>query len=503
MAKGKVFLIGAGPGEPGLLTLRGRDCLARADVVVYDALVDPKLLEWTRLHAPKIYVGKRGRRHAKEQREINELLVQQALRGRQVARLKGGDPFLFGRGGEEAAYLYEHDIAFEVVPGVSSASGAAAYAGIPLTDRRLASMVTMVTGHEGQGKQTAPVEWSRISRQSTLVIFMGLDQLPFITERLIKHLWPEDLPAALVRWGSTTHQLTIEGTLADIAEKAEKAQLSSPVLAIFGRVVGLRKKLRWFDTKPLFGKKIVITRAAEQSAEFARLLEETGAEVVPFPAIQIVPPKSWTEVDAAIRDITQFDWLLFTSVNGVRSFFSRLLTLGRDIRELQGIRIGAIGPKTAARLRGYGLKIDAFPDEYRAEALADVVGQAKGCRVLLARALDARDVLPKTLEGRGATVTIAPVYRTVKGRLPIGDLKKRLLNREIDAVTFTSSSTVDGFLRHFNARERRRIFEHAKAAAIGPITAATLKDHGIRAAIRAPRYTTEALAKAIVKYFTK
>jgi uroporphyrinogen III methyltransferase/synthase len=500
MAKGRVYLIGAGPGDPGLLTLKGRDSLAKADVVVYDALVNLQLLDWVKPGAAKIYVGKRGHQHAKEQNEINDILIRQAQRGRQVARLKGGDPFLFGRGGEEAAFLHEHGITFEVIPGISSASGAPTYAGIPLTDRRLGSMVTLVTGHEDEGKRIAQVEWGRISRKSTLVIFMGLDQLPLITERLMKFNWDEKLPAALIRWGSTPHQQIVEGTLGNIARKAQEAKMISPVLIIIGRVVNLRKKLRWFDTKPLFGKKVVITRAIEQAPEFARLLEEYGAEVIAFPTIQILPPKTWDPVDKAIREVSQYDWLLFTSVNGVSSFFNRLKTLGGDVRDLKGIRIGAIGPKTSSRLQSLGLRVDAFPEEYRAEALADVVGEVKGCRVLLARAEQARDVLPKTLQARGAHVTITPVYRTIKTRRTVGDLKKRLLNGEIDVVTFTSSSTVDGFMDHFSARQRRRIFERSKAAVIGPITGATLRDYGVRPSIRAGRYTIEALAKAIVQH---
>lgn len=503
MPKGKVYLIGAGPGDPRLLTLKGRDVLAKADAIVYDALVSPDLLEWAKPGALKIFVGKHGKLHAKEQSEINEILVRQAARGRQVARLKGGDPFLFGRGGEEAAFLYEHDIPFEIVPGVSSASGAAGCAGIPLTDRRLSSMVTMVTGHQSPGRPAAPVEWARISRHGTLVIFMGLDQLPLITERLLKYNWDENLPAACIRWGSLPSQLVLEGTLGDIAAKAQAAALASPVLVVIGRVVSLRKKLKWFDAKPLFGKKIVITRAAEQAPEFAQLLEETGAEVISFPTIQIVPPKTWEPVDRVVRDIAQYDWLLLTSANGVTMFFNRLKTLGGDVRDLKGVRIGAIGPKTSSRLQALGLRVDAFPEEYRAEALAEVVGEVRGCRVLLARAEQARDILPKTLEARGATVTIAPVYRTLKARRLAGEIKKRLLAGEIDVVTFTSSSTVEGFMPHFSARQRRRIFEHAKAAAIGPITAATLKEHGVHPAIRAQRYTTEALAKAIVGYFSR
>lgn len=497
-----MYLIGAGPGDPGLLTLKGRDILSKADVVVYDALLDPQLLEWAKPNAVKIFVGKRGRLHVKEQAEINDLLIRHAARGRLVARLKGGDPFLFGRGGEEASQLAEEDIPFEIIPGVTSASGVACYAGIPLTDRRLSSMVTFVTGHQDEDKKSAPVEWARISRESTLVIFMGLDQLPSITQRLLHHLWDDKTPAVAVRWGSTPRQEVVEGTLADIAEKARQSGLASPVLVILGKVVGLRKKLRWFDMRPLFGKKIVITRAAEQAPEFIPLLTDTGAEVISFPTIQIASPKSWDTADQAIHDIARYDWILFTSVNGVTMFFQRLKTLGGDIRDLKGPRIGAIGPKTSLRLTSLGLKVDAFPDEYRAEALADVIGDVKGCRILLARAEKARDILPKTLESRGARVTVATLYRTLKPRRLPMDVKKRLLAGEIDVVTFTSSSTVDGFMQHFSTREKRRIFEHAKAAVIGPITAATLRDYGVHPTISAKRYTLEALAKAIVRYFS-
>src|SRR5258706_3946431 len=411
--QGKIYLIGAGPGDPALLTLKGQRILSRADVVVYDALIAPQLLDWLKPGQHKIYVGKRGQHHATEQREINDILVRKASKGRVVARLKGGDPFLCGRGGEEAAYLAERNIPFEIIPGVTSASGVAAYAGIPLTDRRLSSMVTFVTGHEGKDKKTAPVEWARISRDSTLVIFMGLDQLTVVTQRLRHHLWDETTPAVAVRWGSTPQQQVVEGTLSNIAAKVQEAKLASPVLVIIGKVVALRKKLRWFETRPLWGKKIVITRAAEQAAEFFQILAETGAEVISFPTIQIAPPTSWEAVDHAISSIAEFDWLLFTSVNGVALFFTRLKTLQKDIRDLKGVRIGAIGPKTSARLEALGLKVDAFPEEYRAEALAEVIGKVKDCRILLARAQEARDVLPKTLEARGAQVTVAPVYRTL------------------------------------------------------------------------------------------
>ncbi len=495
-----MYLIGAGPGDPGLLTLKGREALSRADVIIHDALINTRILDWARPGATKIFAGKCAGRQGAKQTDINALLRRLAEHGKRVARLKGGDPFLFGRGSEEAQYLAQHRIPFEVIPGITAASGASAYAGIPLTDRRLSSMVTFVTGHES-GKDEGAVEWSRISRKSTLVIYMGHTQLPLIADRLLHLNWDEKTPAVIVRWASTSFQTTVEGTLGTIAELAKKAALMSPVLVVIGRVVALRKTLRWFDRKPLFGKKIVITRAAEQAQEFAWLLEEAGAEVFSFPTIQIVPPPSWESVDAAIRNLALYDWLLFTSVNGVSSFFERLKTLGGDIRDLKGLRIGAIGPKTRGRLEALGLRVDIFPEEYRAEALADVLGDVKKQKILLARALEARDVLPKTLESRGASVTIAPVYRTVKVRRVPADLKRRLLQGEIDAVTFTSSSTVDGFMLHFSARERHRLFEQTRTAVIGPITAQTLKSYGVRPAIRAPRYTIESLAKALVKHY--
>jgi len=498
-----VYLIGAGPGDPGLLTLKGREILSRADAIVYDALINPRLLDWARPGARRIYVGKRGRRHIKEQGQINRILARLASHNRVVARLKGGDPFMFARGGEEASFLAGAGIPFEVVPGVTSALGAAAYAGIPLTHRRFNSMVTFVTGFEGTGKRAAPVEWSRISRESTLVVFMGLGRLPMIADRLRQRHWEDDVPAAAIQWGTTPQQCVVVGTLATIARKVREARLSSPVLLIIGRVVDLRKKLRWFDTKPLFGKKILITRPADQAVDFTQLLAESGADAISFPTIRIAPPKSWDAVDRAIADIAGYDWLLFTSVNGVRLFFERLRKRGGDIRNLKGPRIGAIGPKTGAQLEALGLTVDVFPEEYRAEALAEVVGDVKGRRVLIARAEKARDILPKTLKARGAAVTVAAVYRTLKPRHLAPGTKKLLLDGKIDAVTFTSSSTVDGFMEHFSPYERRRIFRHAKAAAIGPITAATLRRHGVRPAILAKRYTMEALAKAIVAYFAK
>ena len=500
--QGKVYLIGAGPGDPGLLTLKGREVLARADAIVYDALINPQLLKWAKPGARKIFVGKRGRHHIKEQGEINAILARMASRGHVVARLKGGDPFMFARGGEEAVFLARAGIRFEIVPGVTSALGAAAYAGIPLTHRRFNSMVTFVTGVEGKGKRAAPVEWSRISHDSTLVIFMGLERLAGIVHRLRRQGWDNTMPVAAIQWGTMPQQCVVEGTLATIVHRVRGSGLSSPVLIIVGRVTSLRKTLRWFDRKPLEGKKIVITRAAGQASAFSRLLSAAGADVISFPAIEIAPPPRWAPVDAAIRELKSYDWLLFTSANGVTMFFDRLKALGCHRRDLKGIRIGAIGPKTSSHVQALGFKVNALPDEYRAEALAEAIGSVKGLRILLARAQEAREILPRILQARGARVNVVTVYRTLKARkLPLS-LKMRLIKGDIQAVTFTSSSTVDGFMRNLTAGERRRVFRHAKAAAIGPITAATLRRYGVRPAIQAKPYTTEALTEAIVEYFS-
>jgi uroporphyrinogen III methyltransferase/synthase len=499
--QGKVYLIGAGPGDPGLLTLKGRAILSKADAIVYDALINPQLLKWAKRGAQKIFVGKRGPHHFKEQEEINSILGRLASRDRIVARLKGGDPFMFARGGEEAEFLSKSGIPFEIVPGVTSALGAAAYAGIPLTHRSFNSMVTFVTGFEGRGKRSTPVEWSRIPRESTLVIFMGSSRLSGILDRLRRHGWDPKTPAAAIEWGTLPQQRVAEGTLTNIADEIGKTRLSSPLLIVVGKVVSLRKTLRWFDRRPLDGKSIVITRAADQAADFSRRLSEAGAETISFPTIRIAPPRRWNSVDRAIQELRTYDWVLFTSVNGVTMFFDRLKARGRGAHDLKNLRIGAIGPKTCARLEEFGLKVDSLPEEYRAEALADAVGSVKGLKILLARAEQAREILPETLRKRGAYVDVVTVYRTLKPqRLPPA-LKHRFFSGEIDVVTFTSSSTVDGFMQHFTSHERRRIFKITRAAAIGPITAATLLHHGVNPKIIAKKFTTEDLARAIEKHY--
>lgn len=502
--KGKVYLIGAGPGDPGLLTVKGRDILARADILIYDALVNEEILEQARPGAKKIYVGKRGGQPSPKQKVIHRLLKRFAQQGKIIARLKGGDPFLFGRGGEEALFLYDQDIPFEIVPGVTSALGAPAYAGIPLTERNASSMVTIVTGHEREDKEFSEgpgVDWSRLSRKSTLVILMGVSELPAITDRLLHLNWHERTPAAVIRYGTLPIQQTIEGTLGDIAKKVQEAKLTSPAIIVIGKVARLRARLRWFDTKPLFGKTIVITRALEQAGDFAALLEAEGAEALFFPTIQLVPPTSWKPLDRAIQNLPRYDWLVFTSSNGAHRFFERMETLKTDLRQLKGVKLAAIGPKTAAQVRRRGLQVDALPEEYVAEALVPALGDVRGQRILIARAEVARDVLPKTLAQKGARVDIVPVYRTVKPRgRQLKQVKDRLLTGDVDVVTFTSTSTVENFMGHFSPRERKKIFESARAATIGPITAKALQSYGFRPAVRAGRYTVESLARAIIQY---
>jgi uroporphyrinogen III methyltransferase/synthase len=370
---------------------------------------------------------------------------------------------------------------------------------IPLMESMDASMITFVDAREDSGKQEGLIDWPRISRKSILVVFLDLEQLPGITERLLRHNWRADTPADVIQCGPITGRRLLAGTIATISETVIKADISGPAFALIGNDVSLWNKR--YDALPLSGKSVVITRSRDQAAAFAALLEEQGAEVIPFPTIQIQPPKTWAALDKALSELPQFDWIIFSSAHGVKWFFLRLRQLGGDVRDLRGIRLGAIGPKTAEQLVQRGFKVSAFPEEYRGEALAEAVKPDKGCRVLIARAEEARDVMPKMLEHKGASVTLAPVYRTQKIRSFPRELKKRFADGKIDLISFTSSSTVDGFMQHFTPRRRKKIFEKTRAAAIGPVTAGTLRGYGIKAAIRPPRYTTESLARAIIKHY--
>jgi uroporphyrinogen III methyltransferase/synthase len=498
---GKVYLIGAGPGDPGLFTLKGKRCLEEADVVVYDYLANPRLLRYAKPNAELIYVGKQADQHTLPQEEIGRLLVARASQGKVVARLKGGDPFIFGRGGEEAEELAAAGIPFEVVPGVTSAVAAPAYAGIPLTHRDFTSTVAFVTGHEDPAKEETSIAWDKIATGiGTLVFFMGVGQLPEIVGKLMRHGRSPSTPAAVIRWGTRAEQEVVTGTLADLADKCRG--MKPPALIVVGEVVALREKLRWFEALPLAGKRILITRAREQASSFAAVLEAAGAEVVEFPTITFTAPESWGPLDAAIGRLREYRWVIFTSANGVRFFWQRLQAAGRDIRDLAGITVCAIGPATAAALHSLGIRADIVPTEFKAEALVEAIGtdDLRGSRVLLARAAESREVIPEELTRRGALVDVVPAYRTVKGAPDTEGLRTMLRDGKIHAVTFTSSSTVKHFL-DLVGEEARELLKSVVVASIGPITAETAARHGIVSHVVPENYTIPALADALVKHF--
>jgi uroporphyrinogen III methyltransferase/synthase len=502
-AVGTVYLIGAGPGDPGLFTLKGKRCLEGADVVAYDALANQRLLAYAKPGCELIYVGKRGGQHALPQEEIGRLLIQRARAGKIVARLKGGDPFIFGRGGEEAEELVAAGVPFEVVPGVTSAVAAPAYAGIPLTHRDFTSTVAFVTGHEDPAKEDTGIAWDKIATGiGTLVFFMGVGRLSEIVAQLVKHGRSADTPAALIRWGTRPEQAVVTGTLANLEYRC--TGIKPPALIVVGEVVRLRDTLRWFEDKPLFGKRILITRAREQASAFAQRLEAQGAEVIEFPAIRIEPPESWEPLDAAIGRLREYQWVIFTSVNGVRLFWDRLRTAGRDLRELAGITVCAIGPATAAALLDRGIRADVVPSEFTAEGLVEAVGteRIRGARVLVARAAEAREVLPEELTRQGAFVDVVPAYRTVKSASNAGEVRDLLQERRIDAVTFTSSSTVRYFL-DLLGEDAQNLLRGVVVASIGPITAETAARHGLHSHIVPESYTIPALADALVRHFRK
>jgi uroporphyrinogen III methyltransferase/synthase len=504
--KGKVYLVGSGPGDPGLLTLRAKECIEKADVVVYDYLANRVFLEYARKGAELIYVGKEGGRHTMSQDNINSLIVSKAHQGLNVVRLKGGDPFIFGRGGEEALELVKAGISFEVVPGVTSAIAVPAYAGIPLTHRDFTATVAFITGHEDPAKETSGIAWDKLATGiGTLVFLMGVGNLPKIAASLMEHGRSSDTPVAVIRAGTVPGQRTLTGSLGNIADKAQKEHIKPPAIIVVGDVVSLRKELNWFEERPLFGKRIVVTRAREQASDFLACLSELGAECVEFPTIEVIPPSSWKELDRAIGNLESYQWLVFTSVNGVKYFFERLEDSGQDVRNLKGIRIAAIGPKTADAIHGKGVKPDLVPEEYRAEAVVEAFRKHRvaGSRILLPRAAEAREVLPQELEKMGATVEVVEAYRTVKPEGDRDEIRAMLGKGDIHMVTFTSSSTVNNFMEMFEGESDQLLkwMEKVTVACIGPVTAKTAEERGLSVRITPSDYTIEALAKAIVDWF--
>jgi len=504
-ANGIVYLIGAGPGDPGLITVRGRECIALADVVVYDYLANEQLLDYAKPGAELIYAGKIGGAHNHEQWQINALLVEKAMAGKVVARLKGGDPFVFGRGGEECEALVALDIPFEVVPGVTAGIGAAAYAGIPLTHRNITTSVAFVTGHEHPDKDGTEIDWEKLSVGSgTVVFYMGIKNLPVITANLMAHGRPSQTPVALIRWGTRAEQQVLEGTLADIAELAHKHGFKAPAITVVGEVVKLRAKLAWFDRRPLFGRSVLVTRATDQAGEFSDLLRQRGARVFECPTISLVPPPSPDEMDAALRRLPEFSWVIFTSGNAVQFFFTRLTALGLDSRALGSCRVCAVGPKTAAALASYGIRPDLVPRDYKAEGVVAEFRnlQLTGQRILFPRADKARELIPQALADMGAEVTAPVAYHNVlPDSLPPAALQA-LEERRIDCVTFTSSSTVENLAAMLGENRFLYLLEGVKIAAIGPITARSCRELGLEVDIEPQNYTLEAMTAEIVKYFT-
>ncbi len=500
MKQGKVYLIGAGPGDPGLLTLKGRDCIRKADVVVYDYLAAPALLAHAAPEADLIYVGKKGGDHTLSQDGINRLIVEKGLQGLVVARLKGGDPFIYGRGGEEAEALLDAGVAFEVVPGVTSAVAAPAYAGIPLTHRDYTSTLAFVTGHEDPTKETSQINWSSLAAGiGTLVFFMGVKNLPHITTRLREHGMAADTPVALVRWGTTNRQRTVTGTLATIVTVAREAGIKAPAIIVVGRVVELRQRLRWFEDRPLLGTNVVVTRARAQASDLVARLGDMGANCLEYPTIEVAPLEDKTRLDQAIDNLARYDWIVFTSVNGVLYFFERLFARGFDVRALHHMRTAVIGPVTAERLRDFGLQSDILPESYRAESVVAAFKDEAmaGRRVLLPRAAEARAVLPDELGKMGAEVDEVMIYRARQVTTGARQLVEDLRAGRIDLVTFTSSSTVTNFRALLPDAEADQLMNGVRVASIGPVTTETATSLGIRVDITADEYTIPGLCRAI------
>lgn len=500
-SKGTVYLVGAGPGDAGLLTLRGAELLGRADVVVYDALVNPELLRLAPKAAEVIYGGKRSRDHAIPQEDLNRLLVAKALEGRTVVRLKGGDPYLFGRGGEEAEELAEAGVPFEVVPGISSIVAGPNYAGIPITHRDHCSSFTVITGHEDPGKDGTALDYAQLARlPGTKVVLMGVERIRPITEALMAHGMAADTPVAMVRWGTTGAQQTLCGTLATMADLVEERKFTAPAVTVIGTVVRLREKLNWFEHRPLFGRRIVVTRTREQASELARQLGDLGAEVLEIPTIKIAPPDERQPVVECLQGLGEYDWILFTSPNGVTAFFDCFFKAFADIRSLGNLRLAAVGPATAARLAELHLQVDAMPAEYIAQKVAAAIaGQEsiENLRFLLARAQVANPELVRELEDRGGIVDDVAFYKTVPETEDVTGAAARLLEQGADWITFTSSSTVENFHARFDLPGLLRKFPALRLATIGPETTKALTALGLKPAVEARIHTIPGLLQAL------
>lgn len=508
--KGKVYIVGAGPGDIDLLTIKGLKCLQKAEVVVYDFHLNAQVLNYVNHEAEFIYAGKRGGHHTMTQDEINQILIEKAKQGRNICRLKGGDPFVFGRGGEEAEALSKEGIEFEVVPGVSSAVAVPAYAGIPLTHRRYSSSFAIVSGYEDATKKESSIDWSKLATGvGTIVFLMSIKNIEEICRKLIENGRSPETPVAVIRWGTRSDQKTIVNKLKNISKSIKEKEIKPPAVMVVGDVVNLRKKLKWYEKKPLFGQRVLVTR--EHSGDF-ELLAELGAEIIEFPTIKIVPPISWVALDEAIDKIESYNWLILTSINSVKFFFKRLFERDKDIRELKGVKICAIGTKTAGEVKKYGLKINLVPEEFNAEGLiktfiAEYETQTKpkwsteqglkGIKFLLPRAEHGRSIFPDAIKELGGEIDVATAYRAVNPGVHGKRLKRFLKERKISIVTFTSAATFNNFISIMD-KDAHNLLKGVIIAVIGPVTAKAVKTAGFKVSIMPRQATIEGMVREII-----
>ena len=507
IAPGTVYLVGAGPGDAGLLTLRAAELLGRAQVVVYDALVSPEIMRLAPPNAERIYAGKRASRHAIPQVELNQLLVEKAREGKSVVRLKGGDPYVFGRGGEEAIELEGAGIPFEVVPGISSVIAGPNYAGIPITHRDFCSNFTVLTGHEDPTKPGSALDYERLAKlPGTKVVLMGVERIRTIAQELVRHGLDPATPAAMIRWATTGRQQSLIGTVSTIADQAEKAEFAAPALTIIGGVVSLREKLNWFERRKLFGRRIVVTRTREQASQLSHQLNELGADVLEIPTIKVVAPQNVMPLVEAISALGEYDWLIFTSPNGVTAFFDYFFKAFPDLRDLGAVRIAAVGPTTAAKIKELHLNVDAIPERYLASEVSGAISAVESIenlRCLLLRAEVANADLPRQLEEKGAIVDDVACYRTVKETEDLDGSSARLEESGADWITFTSSSTVENFHARFDLPALIKRFPNTKTASIGPETTKALAALGLTPTIEAKEHNISGIIQALVKAETK
>lgn len=503
---GTVYLVGAGPGDPGLLTLRGAEALAEADLLVYDALVSPETLALAPKSAERLYAGKRADRHAIPQGELNKLLIERAREGKTVVRLKGGDPYIFGRGGEEAEELRAAGVPFEVVPGISSIVAAPNYAGVPLTHREHCSSFTVFTGHEDPEKEASSLDYAQIARLSgTKVVLMGVERIGAIMRSLREEGLDPETPVAMVRWGTTGRQRTITGTVATIADVVTETGFKAPAVTVIGDVVDLRPRLNWFEARPLFGQRIVVTRTRTQASQLSKQLVRLGAEALEIPTIRIEDPTEKSQVVHAMEEINSYEWIVFTSPNGVERFFEFFFRAFEDIRAIGGARIAAVGPATAAKLREFGLAVDLTPKKYVASEISTAFREFQNMEnvtVLLPRAEVANEELPRALEGMGAIVDDIPVYRTVPETEDVNGAAARFEADGAEWVTFTSSSTVENFNARFPLSSVRERWPDARFASIGPETTKAIQSLGLEPDLEATESNISGLVSALVDRVT-